>query len=77
MSDDDRDIDIESDVSLLNTLFFSFIKRYRGFIVKRFVKSIVYIPPQEGDDSDSRQRHSNNTQYYSQVLIKLAIRSLE
>ncbi|XP_046741106.1 protein max isoform X1 [Diprion similis] len=44
MSDDDRDIDIESD---------------------------------EGDDSDSRQRHSNNTQYYSQAEKRAHHNALE
>lgn len=44
MSDDDRDIDIESD---------------------------------EGDDSDSRQRHSSNTQYYSQAEKRAHHNALE
>ncbi|KAK0089201.1 hypothetical protein PV325_008513 [Microctonus aethiopoides] len=44
MSDDDRDIDIESD---------------------------------EGDDSDSRQRPSNNTQYYSQAEKRAHHNALE
>lgn len=38
--------------------------------MQRFRKSInalFIFCLQEGDDSDSRQRHSNNTQYYSQV----------
>ncbi|XP_067205999.1 protein max isoform X4 [Linepithema humile] len=44
MSDDDRDIDIESD---------------------------------DGDDSDSRLRHSNNTQYYSQAEKRAHHNALE
>ncbi|XP_058802044.1 protein max [Phymastichus coffea] len=44
MSDDDRDIDIESD---------------------------------EGDDSDSRQRHSNNQQYFSQAEKRAHHNALE
>ncbi|XP_053975316.1 protein max isoform X1 [Hylaeus anthracinus] len=44
MSDDDREIDIESD---------------------------------EGDDSDSRQRHSNNTQYFSQAEKRAHHNALE
>ncbi|XP_033355428.1 protein max-like isoform X1 [Bombus vosnesenskii] len=64
MSDDDRDIDIESD------------EGDDSDSRQRHSNNAQYYS-QEGDDSDSRQRHSNNTQYYSQAEKRAHHNALE
>ncbi|XP_033179134.1 protein max isoform X2 [Bombus impatiens] len=64
MSDDDRDIDIESD------------EGDDSDSRQTHTNNAQYYS-QEGDDSDSRQRHSNNTQYYSQAEKRAHHNALE
>lgn len=59
MSDDDRDIDIESDVN--STKYFAreiFSQTHVSFVFQE-------------EDSDSRLRHSNNAQFFSQVSVTI------
>lgn len=60
ISDDDRDIDVESDVSVV--ISFNKLRKVRSLYLFNFFFK-------EGDDSDSRQPtpRQSNTQYYSQV----------
>lgn len=58
MSDDDRDIDVESDV--------------RVIYIQPIGDQYMYYFLQEGEDSDSRQpppRQTSGNQYFSQVKV--------
>lgn len=61
MSDDDRDIDIESDVSILFSIF---------RVTKINKKKFFSIYRQDENDSDTRSQNrtsTNGTQFFSQV----------
>lgn len=70
MSDDDRDIDVESDVS-------SVVYTQNSTWININIDSLCTPLFQEGDDSDSRQptpsRQSSGSQYYSQVNLIIRI----
>lgn len=65
MSDDDRDIDVESDVSIS-----LYLVNIAWINIKQNRMCTTCIILQEGNDSDSRQqsaRHTPNSQFFSQV----------